>query len=233
MRMIKFLILFVICFGLSSCAKKAAAPLTKIQVYKDLYKEAPVSILVMLPINKTNNVEVKDFFYTTLTTSLSDMGYYVIPPFMGQEILRSESANDTERFVEAPLQKFGEVFGADAVLFTTVTKWKKNGVTDNVEIQIEYVLKSTKTNNVLFQRKGNLVYDTSIKPPSNSGLAGLVIAAVVSKINTAATSYVKVSRMCNDVTLSDLPTGKYHARHRLDSASFAGLKEFSTKIGGN
>lgn len=215
---------------LIGCAKNATPPMTKAQTYPEMYKESPLSILVMLPINKTNQVEAKEFFYTTLTTVLADQGYYVMPPFMSQDILRRESANDAERFVDAPLNKFGENFGVDAVLFTTIHKWKKDGITDKVETEVEYVLKSTKTNQILFQRKGDLIYDTTIKS-SGGGLAGMVIAGIASKVNTAATSYIKVSRMCNRTTIADMPAGKYHANNMIDSANTAGLKEFKRTIG--
>ena len=38
-------------------------------------------------------------------------------------ILKQESAYDSELFVNAPLSKFKEVFGADVALFTTIHKW--------------------------------------------------------------------------------------------------------------
>lgn len=231
MKMKNIILAGIIAVGLIGCAKNATPPMTKSQAYPGMYKEAPLSVLIMLPINKTNQVEAKEFFYTTLTTVMADQGYYVMPPFMSQDVLRRESANDAERFVDVPLNKFGENFGVDAVLFTTIHKWKKDAITDKVETEVEYVLKSTKTNEILFQRKGDLIYDTTIKPPSGGGLAGLVIAGIASKVNTAATSYIKVSRMCNYSTISDMPAGKYRSNNMIDSVNTAGLKEFKRTIG--
>lgn len=219
---------------ISGCAPKTVIPPpTKGETYRDLYRESPHTILVLMPINKTNNVEAKEFFYTTITTALSDQGYYVLSPFVSQEILRRESANDSEVFLDAALTKFGEVFGADAVLFTVIHKWKKNVVTDNVETEVEYILKSTKTNTVLFERRGDLIYDTTIKPSRGSGLVGLAVAVAASKIKTATTSHVKVSRMCNRAVLGDIPAGKYQVSHMLDSSYVSGLKEFTLTLGNN
>lgn len=230
---IKFVVtitLIVVALLLNSCATTKGPSTTKATTYKQMYREDPKSILIMMPINKTTNVEAKEFFYTTLNTALSDQGYYVMPPFMSQEILRREGANDSEVFLEAPLKTFGEVFGVDAVLFTIIHTWKKDAITDNVNTEVEYILKSTRTNEVLFHRKGDLIYDTTVRPSSGSGLADLVVAAVASKIVTATTSYVKVARMCNRATLVDMPAGRYLATYKADSVNVAGLKDFSLTI---
>ncbi|MCZ8355166.1 MAG: DUF799 family lipoprotein [Cyclobacteriaceae bacterium] len=227
----KLVYLFAIIFMASSCAPSLVAPeITKNDVYGEMYKESPQTILVLLPINKTGNVEAKEFFYATLTTTLSDRGYYIMPPFISQEILRRESANDSEQFVDSSLKLFGDVFGADAIFFTIIHDWKKDGVTSKVEVTVEYILKSAKTNQVLFHRKGNLIYDTTIKAGKNASLTTMILASIASKVNTVATSYVSVARMCNDASLLDMPAGKYNANHKIDSAFAAGKKEFSTTI---
>ena len=225
---ITYLSTFIIAGALlTSCSKKTVT--LKSAAYHDLYQETPRAILVMLPINKTNEVEAKELFYSTLTSTLADQGYYVLPPFISQEILRHESANDAERFVESPLKLFGSAFGADAVLFTTIYKWKKNLLTNKIQTQVEYILKSTKTNKVLFQRKGDLIYNTSVSS-SSGNLVVMAIGIVASKVLAATTSNTEVSRMCNWATLSDMPTGRYHIDHLIDSVKTAGKKEFKRTV---
>ena len=73
----------------------------------------------MPPINRSTNVEAKEYFHSTLIVPLANQGYYVIPPFLSMEILKRESAYDAELFLNSTLSKFGEVFGADIVLFTS------------------------------------------------------------------------------------------------------------------
>ncbi len=145
---------------------------------------------------------------------------------MSMDILRRESAYDAELFVSARLNKFGSVFGADVVLFTIVHKWEKSALMSTVKINIEYVLKSVKTDEVLFQRRGNVTYDASVNSVS-SGLAGLAVSMIASAINTAATKYVSVARMANEYTLSDLPFGKYSTTFMQDTAQVAGSKELT------
>lgn len=214
---------------LVSCSTSTKVPTLKSETYKSVYKEKPKTILVLLPINKTNNVEAKEFFYTTLCSELCDRGYYVLPPFMGQEILRRESANDSEQLVGFNLKLFGEVFGADAVLFTTINTWQKDAVFNKIKIGVDYTLKSTRTNEVLMERSGDIIYDATIKT-NNSSLAGILIQAVASKINTAATSHVSIARKCNYYTFSDIPSGFYHQSYLADSSFVAGPKSFKYTV---
>ena len=129
----------------TSCS--TTAPLKKSVAYKGMYDEKPTTILLMPPINKSTNVEAKEYFHSTLLAPLANQGFYVIPPFLSMEILKRESAYDAELFLNSSLSKFGEVFGADIVLFTIIHKWDKSY--GNVMVELEYILKSTKTNEIL------------------------------------------------------------------------------------
>ena len=223
----KVIFLFLAVAVIVGC--NTTAPIKKLNAYSGMYNERPLSILIMPPINKSTNVEAKEFFHTTLLVPVANSGYYVIPPFMSMEILKKESAYDAELFLDKPLAKFGEIFGADMVLFTVINKWNKSSIGAKVTVGVEYIIKSAKTNETLYHRTGVIIYDASIR--SNSGgLAGLVVSMAASAINTAATNYVKVARACNNYTLMDLPQGKYGPKNMVDSVEFAGKASFSATV---
>ena len=77
---------------LSSCGMTSS--LTRGTQYPLMYKEKPVTLLVMPPINNTTNVEAKDLLYTSISKPLIDAGYYVIHPMITMEVLKEESAYD-------------------------------------------------------------------------------------------------------------------------------------------
>lgn len=203
---------------------------SKEETYKSLYDNQPLSIAVMPPINRTNNVEAKEFFYLTLSRPLCEQGYYVLPPFLTMEMFKTESAYDAEHFVNAPLERFREILGADAILFTTIDKWEKHaGLSNTVEVTVEYSLRSTHTNEEIFYRKGNIIYDANINA-SGGGLVGALVSMAASAINTAATNHIKVARACNNYILSDVPAGTYSPKFGMDKSSLAGDKEFTQTI---
>lgn len=221
-----YLYIIVLATLISSCAK----PILKSEAYKKLYKEEPKTVLIMPPINKTTNVEAKEYFHSTLSVPLANMGYYVIPPFLSMEILKKESAYNSELFLTAPLTNFGEIFGANAVLFTIIHKWSKSVLFANVTVEIEYILKSTKTNEVLYTRRGVIEYSTSSNSGGSSSLLSMAASVAASAIKTAATDYTMVARKCNSYTLNDIPVGKYSPKHKLDGTERAGSKSFKVKL---
>ncbi|MDR0682483.1 MAG: DUF799 domain-containing protein [Dysgonamonadaceae bacterium] len=203
--------------------------LTKQQTYPNIYSERPLAIAVMPPINNTNNVEAKEFLFLTLAQPLCEKGYYVLPSFLSMEMFKSESAYDADLFINSSVNRFGEILGADAVLFTIVNKWEKMALSSNIYVEIEYRLKSTHTNEILFERKGNIIYDASINSGSG-GLFGALIDMAASAINTALTDHIKVARICNTYTLSDIPAGVYSPDYNTDQMLKAGLKEFRQTV---
>lgn len=212
---------------LASCS--SSTNLTRGTNYPKMYENKPAAILVMPPINKTVNVEAKEYFYTSMAVPLCEKGYYVVSPFLAMDLLKSESAYDSETFIENNLASFKDVFGVDAVLFTTINKWSKSAIGNTISVEIAYLLKSTTTNEILFERQGALTIDTSINAGAGGGL-GLLVNMVASAVNTALTDKVIAARRCNSFVLYDLPDGKYSAMHGKDQNTAAGKVVFSGTV---
>ena len=61
-------------------------PLTKKEVYKGLYDNEMVSVIIMPPINRSTNVEAKEYFHSTLNMPMADAGYYVNDHNCGNDV---------------------------------------------------------------------------------------------------------------------------------------------------
>ena len=225
----KFLISIGIAGILLTSCSVTKPTATRMNMYGGLYDEKPISVLIMPPINKSTNVEAKEYFHSTLCVPLANAGYYVIPPFLSMEMLKKESAYDAELFLNESINKFGDFFDADVALFTIIHKWDKAPIAAKVYVDIEYILKSTKTNEVLFSRYGHITYDATIQS-NNGGLAGALISMAASALNTALTDQIKIARTCNTYSLSVLPRGKYDPNYELDGDLSGGSKEFSVTL---
>lgn len=211
-----YIVVTLMCVLFSSCAET----ITRGKQYAMLYEEKPTSILIMPPINQTNSVEAKEYFYTTLYSPLCEKGYYVYSPNLMMELLQSESAYDSEMFLESDLSTFKEVLNADAAMFTIIKSWKKHTVLGRITVGIEYILRSTSSGEILYKREGLITVDTSING-GNSAL-GLLISVVGTAVNTAATDKVVAGRRCTAFVLSDMPTGKYSKSYGIDAHEVAG-----------
>ena len=176
----------------------------------------------MPPINQTQHVEAKDYFYTTLYAPLCEKGYYVYSPMMTMEMFQTESAYDAEQFIEADLSQFRKVLGADAAMFTIIKSWKRNNVGGTLTAGVEYILRSTKTGETLYKREGLISVDTSVSSSSGGGLFGALVNIAATAINTAATDKVVAGRKCTAFVLSDMPEGKYSTKFDQDQKLPAG-----------
>lgn len=204
---------------LSSCG----ATHTREQMYPMVYQEKPKTILVMPPINNTNHAEAKEYFYTSMAKPLSEKGYYVVSPSLAIDLLKQESAYNSEMFINASLKPFLNVFGADAVLFTTINKWEKQAALSYITVGIEYTLKSTHTNEILFQRSGEL------KVSFSSGTGG-ILGFAVDMLTAATADKIVAARRCNEYVLYDLPRGLYHPSFDKDQKIKAGVKELKGTV---
>lgn len=218
----QIILIFTSLLILSSCS--TSKPVMRSEAYATLYKETPLAIMVLPPINKSVNVEAKELFYSSLTLPLTQYGYYVLPSILTMDILKEESAYDTELYKTNSMKKVGEYFGADAVLITTIHEWNKTSVLNKIKVKVEYELRSTKSDEILFHRTGDILLTSS----ANTGSA--VVNLLSNMIATALTKEVSVGENCNWFTLCDIPYGKYSPRHQQDGEILTGPKEFSITI---
>jgi Uncharacterized protein conserved in bacteria len=98
MKNILLLTLYIMLL-VSSCS----TPITMGKQYSSMYKEKPLTIAIMPPINQTTHAEAKDYFYTTMYLPLCEKGYYVYSPYLTMEMFQQESAYDAEQFLDGNL----------------------------------------------------------------------------------------------------------------------------------
>ena len=203
----------------SSCV----ATYTRESQYPKMYSEHPATILVMPPINNTTTVEAKDLLYTSISYPLIEAGYYVVSPHLAMEMLKAESAYDAELFIDRDAGVFARVFGADAVVFSEINTWQKEGF--GIRTNIRYIVKSTTTNEILFERQCDLYLDLDQSSNNTgSGLLGSLIDLAASAIVTATTDHIVAARKCNTYIFKDIPRGKYSPEYQTDKGTAASAK---------
>ena len=202
----KLVPLSVLVMLVSACG--ISSDLTRGNLYPGMYEEKPVTLLVMPPINNSANVEAKDLLYTSISRPLAEAGYYVIPPTLSMAVLRQESGYDAELFLDRSLRQFHDFFGADAVVFSVIDSWAKQGL--GINTKIRYIIKSAVTDQVLFDRTCDLFLDLSVdSDASDKKLLSILIDVAAGALNTALTDQIVAARKANYYIFRDLPVGKY------------------------
>lgn len=221
----RILYFVVLCCVATSCGMFNSV--TRESQYAKMYEEKPITLLVMPPINNSANVEAKDLLYTSISRPLAEAGYYVISPLLAMDVLKAESAYDSEMFFDAPLTAFQNFFGADAVVFSVIDSWKKKGL--GIQTKIRYVIKSAYTNEILFDRSCDLYLDLSINS-GTGGALGALIDLAASVINTAATDHIIAARKANYFIVRDIPRGKYSPQYMQDKDVTAEKKDVVARV---
>lgn len=221
----RFIPIILLAAVLSACSP--LSNLTRESQYAGIYEQKPVTLLVMPPINNTTHVEAKDLLYTSISRPLAEAGYYVISPLLAMDILKAESAYDAELFIDKPLTKLRDYFGADAVVFSQIDDWTKRGF--GIDTKIRYIIKSTITNEIIFDRSCDLYLDLQINSGSNS-MIGLLVDLAASAINTAVTDHIVAARKANYFIFRDIPRGKYHPQFMKDKGVRAERKDIRANV---
>jgi len=198
----------------SSCAPRMV---TKGAEFPLIYEEAPVTILILPPINESTAADAKEYYATTIQEPLSLSGYYVFPYEITTEILKMEGLYDAELLLSIPLSKFREYFGADAVLFTTITKWDLAYIVlaSTLTVSVDCALKSTKSDQILWKYNGTVVIDLS-GGNINNKITNLIAQLIVTAVSSAVADYVPYARMANYRAIASIPFGKYHPQYMKD-----------------
>jgi len=106
----------VLCTGIVACAPKYSD-------YGTYLRHFPKSVLVLPPINESLEVQAPGMFLSTVTTLLAERGYYVMPVAVVDAVLKEQGVPLPPEMHQIPIEKLGEVFGADAVLYVTINRW--------------------------------------------------------------------------------------------------------------
>ena len=156
--------------------------------YTEFRKHQPKSILVLPPQNEATDIIAGYSMLTTTTRPLSEMGYYVFPVVMVDQLLKENGLPTAAEMHQAPLNKLHEVFGADAVLYITVEKY---GTKYQVINSVTYVYARAKlvdcqTGIVLWEDRVALQVGGNSGQDPIASLVGAVIDQVVNKMTDQA-----------------------------------------------
>ena len=181
------------------------------------YAHPPRSIIVVPVVNESPEVTAPVVFITTITVPLAERGYYVFPVYLTELLLRDLGLPEAGLVHQLPSERFFDLFGADAVLFVTIKDWSTKYLllASSVVVDMEYLLKDTRTGTVLWESKQHVA--------RNSGGSNPIAMAVSAALNALFTDYLPLARQANIQVFkppAGLPAGPYHPDHGKDRDRF-------------
>lgn len=153
---------------------------------EDLYikfrEHMPRSILVFPPVNESVDVIASYSWLTTATRPIAERGYYVYPVAIVDEFMKENGLPNPEDMHTAPLDKIGEIFGADAVLYVTIEDYgqKFRLVSSDSVVKARAELVDVKTGNLIWSNKVSVTKSNS--DSSGGGLLGAIVSAAIAQV---------------------------------------------------
>lgn len=147
------------------------------------YKESrPRSILVLPPVNNSPEVKASYSVLSYATKPLAEAGYYVMPVTLVAEAFKENGVTQPSDMHATSAQKLREIFGADAALYVSISKY---GTVYQVLNSASIVAADAK---LVDLKTGKLLWSGSASASSaegenqQGGLAVLLIAALVKQV---------------------------------------------------
>lgn len=153
------------------------------------FKESrPRSILVLPPLNNTPDVQASYSVLSYATVPLAEAGYYVFPVTLVAEAFKENGLSQPAEMHGAPADKLRQIFGADAALYISISKY---GTTFQVlnsatVVTADAKLVDLKTGKVLWTNTATASSQEGQNQGAGGGLVGMLIVAVVKQVMATA-----------------------------------------------
>ena len=174
----KIAMAFVAVLLMAGCATKK--PGWDYSAYK---ASKPRSILVLPPVNNSPDITATYSVMSFVTKPLSEAGYYVMPVAMVAEAFKENGLTQPSDMHATSPEKLREIFGADAALYITVTKFGVSYTVVNSEtmVQVQGKLVDLKTGATLWQGSAQ-ASSVEGEQQQQGGLGALLVSAIVKQV---------------------------------------------------
>lgn len=181
----------------------------------------PRSVLVLPPLNQSVEVNAPYSYLSTISRPLAEAGYYVFPVAVVDAFMKENGLPTPGEMHAVPLDKFGKVFGADAVLYVLIENYgqKYHVLTSTTVVSAKAKLVDVATGTTLWEGEAHVVQSSG---DSGGGIIGmLVTAAVAQMIGSIADNARPLALQANAQMVfnpnTGLLLGPYHPAYETDA----------------
>jgi hypothetical protein len=146
--------------------------------YTNYRAHPPRSILVLPPVNEGTDVRATYGYLSTVTRPIAELGYYVFPVALVDQLFKENGMPTPGEMVQAPLVKVREIVGADAVLYITI---KQYGTRFQLLASTTVVAAAAR---LVDARTGTLLWEGRIAAEEATGSSGNILADVLGALLT-------------------------------------------------
>jgi len=177
--------------------------------YTAFRQAKPRSLLVLPPVNNSPDVNATTSMLAQVTQPLAESGYYVIPVTLMNETFRQNGLSNPPDIHAVAPAKLQEIFGADAALYITITKYGVSYTVFNsvVVVSANAKLVDLRTGTTLWS--GSATANNDQGNNSGGGPLGLLVTALVKQVmnNTMDASHTVAGKTSSILLSAGRPNG--------------------------
>lgn len=154
------------------------------------FKESkPRSIVVLPPLNETQDIKATDSVLSLAAYPLAESGYYVLPVALVEKTFHDNGLTTPSDIQAVDPAKLRQIFGADAVLYLTVADYGAKYLVANSVIVVTVTAKlvDIRTGSTLWVGKASANSDEG-NNSSGGGLIGMLVTAAVKQVLNSSTN---------------------------------------------
>ena len=149
------------------------------------FKESnPTSILILLPINQSTEINASYGVLSQITLPLAEAGYYVFPVMFTDEVFKQNGLTVASDIQAVSLPKLQQTFNPDAVLYINIQNYGTNYqlIQSDTRVTLEAKLLDSRTAKVIWTGSATASSLENQQSSSNS-LLGMLISAAITQIS--------------------------------------------------
>jgi len=205
----------LVCIWVVLLAAGCAAPVKQLD-YTAFKQSRPKTILILPPLNESPDVAATYSMLSQMSYPLAEAGYYVLPVALVDETLKQNGMTNAADIHTIAAAKLQEIFGADAALYVTVSKYGSTYTVVNSVVEVRANAK------LIDLKSGALLWSGTASASSNEGnnnsgggLIGVLVTAVVNQIiNNVSDKSHDIAGLTSQRLLStNQPNGILHGPH--------------------
>lgn len=181
--------------------------------YSNFRNADPHSVLVLPPVNNTNEVIATYGVMANLAQPIAESGFYVFPVALVDQTFKSNGLTVAQDIHALPIAKLYEIFGADTALYTVIEDYGTNYIVlaSDTSVLVTATLVDLRSGDILWQGAGG-ASSSENRGGSGGGLVGMLIeAAVLQIMETVTDQSFDIAKIASGRMLSaDIHNGLLH-----------------------
>ena len=178
MKQIKALITLTTLLVLGGCVSTPES-----HDYSAFRNADPHSIVVLPPINNSQEVIAPYSVMSQIAAPISESGFYVFPVAVVDNTFKNNGLTVANDVHAVPIAKLHEIFGADAGLYLTIEEYGTSYVvvSSDTVVSVSATLVDLKTGTVLWQDTAR-ASSAETRGNNGGGIVGMLVEAAVNQI---------------------------------------------------